>query len=65
MGKPLCIRLEETASAIEQIAIKSELPCYLLLPIFEKITHKLENGKRSELETAQQMLENAQKEEAQ
>ena len=52
MDKPLCIRLEEAEQLIERAVLETKLPCYLLTPIVSNLLHRLENGKRTELESA-------------
>ena len=59
--KHLCLKMDEAAkelnSAIEQIAAKHDLPCYLLEPIVSDILTRLQNGKRVELENARKTYE--------
>lgn len=62
MDKPLCIRLEEAEKLIESVIIETKLPCYLLVPIVEGILHRLENGKRTELENARKSMVKEEKE---
>ena len=61
MNKPLCLILEdaekEVTAAIESVAKKHGLPCYLLEPIVADVLHRLQNGKRTEIEEARRKLE--------
>lgn len=61
MNKPLCLILEdaekEITTAVESVAKKNGLPCYLLEPIVAVILGRLQNGKRTELEDARRKLE--------
>ena len=63
MDKPLCLVLEEAEQLIERAILETKLPCYLLTPIVESVLHRLENGKRTEIENAKKSLEATNQEE--
>lgn len=61
-NKPLCLILEEANQTLTDTVLSLNLPCYLLVPMLENILHRLENGRRTEIETAKQSLEATEKE---
>lgn len=60
-ARPLALEMDDAAKeineAIEQIAAKHGLPCYLLEPLVADTLNRLQNGKRIELEKARQAYE--------
>ena len=60
-ARPLALEMDDAEKEInefiEQTAAKHGLPCYLLEPLVEKTLHRLQNGKRIELEKARQSYE--------
>lgn len=59
--KPLCLEIDEATkelnSAVEQIASKHGLPCYLLELLVSDVLTRLQNGKRIEVEQARRKYE--------
>jgi hypothetical protein len=60
-ARPLALEMDDASKeineAIEQIAAKHGLPCYLLEPLVADTLNRLQNGKRIELEKARQAYE--------
>lgn len=59
--KPLALEVadasKELVAAIEQIAAKHGLPCYIMEPLVANVLSRLENGRRVETENARRSYE--------
>ena len=57
LGLELDDAMKELNSAVEQISVRHELPCYLLELLVSDVLSRLQNGKRTELENARKSYE--------